>query len=134
MKTYAMVGVMAVIAYAVLKPESQEHKTPAPSVQATYQTPEVSRLSLSSIPTTVTPAAATTMSNKAATTPIAVGPAEAVTTTGANVRSAPSMSGSIAKVLDAGTRVRVMAKEGTWRQVGDQNGEAWGWVHSSILR
>ncbi|WP_431269271.1 SH3 domain-containing protein [Dankookia sp. P2] len=57
-----------------------------------------------------------------------------MTTTGANVRSSASMSGSVVRVLDAGTRVRVVGQEGSWRRVADPSGEPWGWVHGSILR
>jgi len=49
---------------------------------------------------------------------------EAVTTTGAKVRSSASMSGPVVRVLDAGTRVRVVSQEGNWRRFADPSGES----------
>lgn len=132
---YALVGVAALIIYVVLKPEHPASPDRTTPVQARYPAPEGSRSSPPPIPAAVTPApAATPIVIAPSTSPGSVSPGEAVTTTSANVRSSASMSGSVVRVLDAGTRVRVVGQEGNWRRVADQSGETWGWVHGSILR
>ena len=132
---YALVGVTALIAYVVLKPEGPVPQDRAAPVQASYRVPEVPRSSPPPVPAAVAPASAATQRVVApSASPSSVPPGEAVTTTGANVRSSASMSGSVVRVLDAGTRVRVMGQEGSWRRVADPGGEPWGWVHGSILR
>jgi hypothetical protein len=133
--TYAVVGMAALGAYLVLKPESPTDRRPSGPAPTAYQAPEVRRSSPPPLPGTASTAAASTpgTSAPAATLASAV-PGEAVTRTGANVRSSASMSGSIVRVLDAGARVRVLGQEGGWRRVAGPEGEAWGWVHGSILR
>ncbi|SDB22092.1 DUF4236 domain-containing protein [Belnapia rosea] len=132
---YALVGMAAVVTYFVLKPESPRSQDRATSVQANHHAPDGLRSSPPPLPAAVASAAAATPRGVAPSAPAgSVYPGEAVTTTGANVRSSASMSGSVVRVLDAGTRVRVMGQEGSWRRVGDPGGEPWGWVHNSILR
>ncbi|WP_408904208.1 DUF4236 domain-containing protein [Pararoseomonas sp. SCSIO 73927] len=132
---YALVGVAALVTYIVLKPEHLPSQAPATAVQSGYRAPEVQRSATPSIPATVTPAAAAT--GRVAPSPAppsSPSPGEVITTTGANVRSSASMSGSIVRVLDAGARLQVVGQEGSWRRVADPGGEILGWVHSSILR
>jgi hypothetical protein len=59
---------------------------------------------------------------------------EAVTTTVANVRAAPSMSGAIVRTLPKGTSVQVLQADNGWLQVGQRDGEALGWVRASLLK
>ena len=59
---------------------------------------------------------------------------EMVTTTGANVRSSPSTTGAVVRVLGAGTPVSVVESDGAWHRVLGVGGEPLGWVHGSILR
>jgi len=58
----------------------------------------------------------------------------AITTTGANIRALPSVSGKIVKVLGVGTAVSLGAADGAWRRLLDDDGKPLGWVHSSIVR
>jgi hypothetical protein len=132
---YALVGVAALITYVVLKPEGSAPQDRAAPMQASYRVPEESHSSRPAVPATITTASAAAPRVVAlAPSTGSVPPGEAMTTTGANVRSSASMSGSVVRVLDAGTRVRVVGQEGSWRRVADPSGEPWGWVHSSILR
>lgn len=119
--TYVLVGVAALITYIVLKPEGPPLQDRVASVQPSLRAPEEQRSSRPPVPATVTAVSAAT-------------PGDAMTTTGANVRSSASMSGLVVRVLDAGTQVRVVGQEGNWRLVADPGGEPWGWVHGSILR
>ncbi len=59
-----------------------------------------------------------------------------VTTTGANVRAAPSLSAKVLRQLSAGRELSVVRAEGSWAIVRDQNasGAALGWVHRSLLK
>jgi len=133
--TYVVVGVAALAAYLVLKPDSPTDPSPSGPAQTAYRTPEARRSSPPPLPAVTAPAAASTTGIPApAATLASIASGEAVTTTGANVRSSASMSGSIVRVLDAGARVRVLGQEGGWRRVAGPEGEAWGWVHGSILR
>lgn len=129
LKSYALVGVAAVVGYGILKPEQPATQPSSPTYQASHRTPEERRPSLQSTPTAVSPAAAAVPRSQ-----VPSRLEDMVTTTGANVRGTASMSGPVVRVLDAGTRVRLLGREGTWRRVGDPSGEVWGWVHSSILR
>jgi type IV secretory pathway VirB10-like protein len=52
---------------------------------------------------------------------------------GSNMRSAPSMSGSVLWTAPFGTRFRVLGEEGTWMQVETPDGERTGWIHGSLL-
>jgi uncharacterized protein YgiM (DUF1202 family) len=65
------------------------------------------------------------------------GPAvrEVVTTarSGANMRSAPSMSSTVVWTAPNGTRLRVAGEEGSWLQVATPNGERTGWMHDSVV-
>jgi hypothetical protein len=135
LRAYAFIGITALVTYFLLKPERPALPTRVEPVEATFRAPEEPRSSLQPRPAAVTSAAAAT---PGVVTPFALAHsaalAEAVTTTGANVRSSASVSGSIVRVLEAGTRVRVVGEEGAWRRVADPGGEPWGWVHRSILR
>jgi hypothetical protein len=53
------------------------------------------------------------------------------TRTGANVRSAPNGSADVVRTVAGGTRLDVFGRSGGWVRIGD--GEAWGWIHSSLL-
>jgi Protein of unknown function (DUF4236)/Bacterial SH3 domain len=57
-----------------------------------------------------------------------------MTTTGANVRSAPSMSAPVLHQLPKGARLAVVKTDGDWDQVRDDSQTSIGWVHKSILR
>lgn len=59
---------------------------------------------------------------------------DATTTTGANVRSAPSLSAAVVRVLDAGAALRIIGTENGWHRVLGRDGEPLGWVHGSIVR
>lgn len=58
------------------------------------------------------------------------------TTTGINLRQAPSLAGTVITALEAGERLQVTASEGNWLQVV-VNGEGYGfrgWVYGSYVR
>lgn len=55
-----------------------------------------------------------------------------ITTAALNLRSSPSTSGRIIKVLKKGTRVTVVGSKGVWRKV--KVGSRSGWVHGSYLK
>ena len=52
----------------------------------------------------------------------------------ANVRAAPSMSGPVLRTLLKGQVVQVLQTENGWTQVAEQDGEAIGWMHNSVLK
>jgi uncharacterized protein YgiM (DUF1202 family) len=53
------------------------------------------------------------------------------TRTGANVRSAPNGSADVVRTVTGGTRLDVFGRSGGWVRIGE--GEAWGWIHASLL-
>lgn len=135
-KTYAAVGAAAVIGYLVLRPVPPSQQ----SVMATQRNASVpanaTSAAQSSLPSLIAPAtAAETLGHGIASSRTERPAARAaVTTTGANVRSTPSMSGAVVKVLGGGTQVQIVATEGSWDRVLDTSGETLGWVYGSILR
>ena len=52
----------------------------------------------------------------------------------ANVRTAPSVAGAVVGVLPKGAAVEVLQSENGWFRVRGPTGEAFGWVHGSLLR
>lgn len=135
-KTYAAVGAAAVIGYLVLRPVPPSQQSVVTSQRNVPAPVTVTSAAQSSLPSLITPATAAEalgqgMSSSRTARLVA---RAAVTTTGANVRSTPSMSGPIVKVLGVGTSVQIVATEGSWNRVLDTNGETLGWVHGSILR
>jgi len=77
------------------------------------------------------------MIQSAAAAPLAAWPSEVavITTTGANVRSAPSMSGKALRQLPVGANLMIVKVEGNWATVRDEgSGEVLGWVHRSLLK
>jgi SH3-like domain-containing protein len=61
-------------------------------------------------------------------------PTKQITAIQANVRLAPSMSGSVVRTLTKGVVVHVLQSESGWIRVADENGEPLGWVHGSLLK
>lgn len=129
---YTLVGVAALITYAVLKPEHPASQVPATAAETASSTLQAPGSPLPPSPSPSTAVAAEQVSVPSAPSDPSLG--EAVTVTGANVRSSASMSGSIVRVLDPGARVQVVGQEGSWRRVAGPDGEVWGWVHKSVLR
>ena len=134
-KTYAAVGAAAVIGYLVLRPVAPSQQ-PVMVTQRSLSAPAAETSAAQSLPALITPAMAAPATGHGALPPRAERPAAraAVTTTGANVRSMPSMSGAIVKVLVVGTPVQIVTTEGNWNRILDAGGEALGWVHGSTLR
>ncbi|MBU8546134.1 MULTISPECIES: DUF4236 domain-containing protein [Roseomonadaceae] len=135
--TYAFVGVAALIMYLVLKPDRPVSQDPASPVEASSRVLQTSPPSPASRPTLVAPVSASPSSPVARPPESAPRPTflrDAVTTTGANVRASASRSGSVVRVLNAGTQVQIVGQEGAWHRVADSSGEIMGWVHGSILR
>lgn len=130
-RAYAVMGVAALFGYLALRPNAPAPQPVSDTVQSV--TTSVAPLSL---PPVIPPAVATEVPGRQASSSAAeyVSSREAVTRTGANVRSMPSRSGPIVKVLEAGATVRIVAVEGGWDRVLDQDGEPLGWVHGSVLR
>jgi len=52
---------------------------------------------------------------------------------GANMRSEPSMSGTVVWTAPRGTRLRVVEEEGIWLQVATPSGHRAGWMHRSVV-
>jgi len=50
-----------------------------------------------------------------------------------SIKSSPSPFGGVVAALEAGDKVKVIATQGAWSQIGNDQGEAVGWVHSSAL-
>jgi hypothetical protein len=51
-----------------------------------------------------------------------------------SVKSSPSPFSGVLAALKAGDKVKVIAAEGAWSQIANEQGEAIGWVHSSALQ
>jgi hypothetical protein len=49
-----------------------------------------------------------------------------------NIRSGPDRAAAVVRVASAGITLRVFETNGVWVKVGDD--QAWGWIHSSLLR
>lgn len=132
-RAYAVVGVAALFGYLALRPNASAPQLVGNTVQSVTTSAAPTPVSPSPV---ITPASAAQVSGQQASSPAVehVGNRKAVTTTGANVRSMPSRSGPIVKILEAGASVQVVATEGGWNRVLDQGGEPLGWVHGSILR
>ena len=128
---YAVVGVAALFGYLVLRPNA-----PAPQPIGSIVQGVTTSVAPLLLPPSIPPAVATEVPGRQAPSSAAeyVSGREAVTRTGANVRSMPSRSGPIVKVLEAGATIRIVAVEGGWDRVLDQDGEPLGWVHGSVLR
>lgn len=132
-RAYAAVGVAALFGYLALRPNAPVPQSVGKTVQSVATSAAPTPVSLSPV---ITPAPAAQVSGQQASSPSVehVVGGKAVTTTGANVRSTPSRSGQIVKVLEPGAIVQIVATEGDWNRVLDQSGEPLGWVHGSILR
>lgn len=132
-RAYAAVGVAALFGYLALRPNAPVPQSVGNSVQSVTTSATSAPVSPSAV---ITSASAAQVSGQQASSPSVehVGGRKAVTTTGANVRSTPSRSGQIVKILEAGAIVQIVATEGDWNRVLDQSGEPLGWVHGSILR
>lgn len=134
-KMYAIVGVGALVAYLALRPSA-----PGPQIGGTNELSAIRSavqgpVVQPSLPQVISPAMAADVAAKQPTySAERVTARAAITTTGANVRSVPSRSGAIVRVLEAGTSIRIIASEGEWYRVLDENGEPLGWVHGSIVR
>ena len=129
---YAVVGVLAFVTYGLLKPSSPTKSAAVtlPHSQSASGTTQGSAgvLPLSSI---ISPAVATPV--RPAQIESSAGRI-ATTSTGANVRSQPSRTASISSVLSKGTSLLIVGSQGEWHRVANQDGNALGWVHSSILQ
>lgn len=135
-KPYAMVGVAALIGYLALRP-SDPIQQAAPSRQRAAAVPplEVSGSQLS-VPLIISPAKAADAVGRQ------IGSAqkdqavrrEVTTKTSSNIRSSPSITAPIVKVLSAGTMLQVVGTDGGWDRVLDANGKQMGWVHESVVR
>ena len=136
LKLYVAVGAAAVIGYLVLRPVPPSHQPVTAAQRSASVSPTVTAPAHPSSPSLIAPAMAAGAVGQGMSPSRAerLAARTAVTTTGANVRSTPSMSGAIVKVLGAGTSVQVVTTEGGWSRVFDTNGEALGWMHGSILR
>jgi Protein of unknown function (DUF4236)/Bacterial SH3 domain len=66
--------------------------------------------------------------------PVVPIPTRQVTTIQANVRAAPSMSGSVVRTFVKGQVVQALQTENGWTRVAEQDGEPIGWMHNSVLR
>lgn len=51
-----------------------------------------------------------------------------------SIKSSPSPFGGVVGELAAGDKVKVIATQGAWSQLGNEQGEALGWTHSSALQ
>ena len=134
-KPYAMIGVAALIGYLALRP-SDPIQQAAPSRQrAAVPPPEVSGSQLS-VPLIISPAKAADAVGRQ------IGSAqkdqamrrEVTTKTGSNIRSSPSITAPIVKVLIAGTMLQIVGTDGGWDRVLDANGNQLGWIHESVVR
>jgi hypothetical protein len=67
--------------------------------------------------------------------PAASGPAirEGVTTAGANLRSAPAMTGSVLWTAPRGTRLNIAEERGDWFRVTAPERGREGWMHRSLV-
>lgn len=136
LKTYAAVGAAAVIGYLVLRPVPPPQQPVTASQRNASAPAAATSVAQSSLSSLIAPAMAADALGQGMSSSRAerLAARKAVTTTGANVRSTPSLSGAVVKVLGAGTPVQVVAAEGSWNRILDASGEALGWVHGSILR
>ena len=135
-RVYAAVGAAAVLTYLVLRPAAPSQQPSVATQRYVLAPAAVTSTAQSSSPPLIASAMAAPATGHGALPPRAERPAAraAVTTTGANVRSMPSMSGAIVKVLVVGTPVQIVTTEGNWNRILDAGGEALGWVHGSTLR
>jgi hypothetical protein len=133
---YAAVGAAAIIGYLVLRPVPSSQQNVVTTQRNASAPATVTSAAPALLPPLIAPAMAAESLGQRVSSPRAerLAVRTAVTTTGANVRSTPSVSGAIVKVLGVGTSVQVVATEGGWIRVLDATGEALGWVHGSILR
>jgi hypothetical protein len=69
----------------------------------------------------------------AAPAPAVVIQTRRVKTTQANVRSAPSISGSVVRTFMRGQIVQVLQTENAWTRVAEHDGVPIGWMHNSVL-
>ena len=133
---YTVLGAVAALGYLALRPVAPAHQ----SVVATQRNATAAASLTSTAQGSSPPLIAPAMAAEVAGRQVLFSHAEqfarrtAVTITGANVRSMPSKSGVVVKVLGIGTSVQVVATEGGWSHVLDASGESLGWVHGSILR
>lgn len=133
---YAVVGVAALIIYFALRPVVTASQTAMDAQRNSASSSVQASGEQLSLPPVITPAvsAEVPVPQVPSSSKQDPGKREAVTTTGANVRSLPSMSGSIITTLGAGVSVQVVETDGVWCRVLDHEGTPLGWVHGSILR
>lgn len=125
---YACVGIVALITYGALQPKSPQVGGAIVASRATTSSPISLPSASDLIPSAVAAPAPT--GQHAASAQLRA----ATTTTGANIRSQPSRTASIVKVLDKGTEVLVLESSGGWARVASDNRDPLGWINSSLLR
>ncbi len=137
--TYTGVGVAALLGFLALRPDPAPRQpvrqaataepSPASLPPAAPATPPTA-----SLPSIIPPAMAESAAPPQGSPSPPTDGRQVVTTTGANVRSTPSTTGAVVKVLGAGTSLRIVATEGGWARVVGPDGVRLGWVHASLLR
>ncbi len=135
-RVYVVVAVAAVAGYLILRPVAPApQRTAVPDESAPMRDRASLPVQAASRPL-VPPAIASEVAETLGSLPSSnrSGIREGITMIGANVRSMPSLSGSVVTVLGAGSKVRIAASQGGWHHVLNQDDEPFGWVHESIVR
>ena len=127
LRVYAFVGVVALLTYTVLKP-----KDVAPMNVASVAGGASSRVTSSpSAPELISSAVAAPVSLTTGQTTGSV--RRAVTTTGANLRTQPSRTAPVVRVLDKGVELTIFESSGEWSHVSAESTKPLGWIHNSII-
>jgi len=139
------ISVWACILGAVLVGGYLALRSPAPPSQSTMP---VASVAAAVVPEVVTPASAAPVNPQiarpqapavvphavAGQSPAATIQTRQITTIQANVRTAPSMSGSVVRTFMRGQVVQVLQTENGWTRVAEQDGQPIGWMHNSVLK
>ncbi len=126
-----VVGAVVVVGYLALRPPTASSPPPIPIAAVTAPVlPAVVATASAAVvrPQTIAPPTVITHS------PIVPIPTRQVVTAQANVRAAPSMSGTVVRTFLKGQVIQALQTENGWTRIAEQNGEPIGWMHNSVLK